>query len=281
MLESGPTMHRDLHLFARLMRLAACLLLLASVSVSSNGRVGGCRLAADPQSGRVGVECGGGPFSVDIRSGEPAPRVQVARRAAAGLVLLAAAFVPLFTRSRGYRIVQLVLDVAVLGFWNVIFLSSSRLVGWVGSGIHAAPLDFAVALLLLAMAFAWPLFGRNSHYCLWACPFGAAQELAGRLGPGTARLSRAAESRLATFRRALWAALMLAAVCAGWSSWMEWELFAAFAWKVAPPLMLALSCAFVALSAFVHRPYCRFVCPTGTLLKLSEANNPETRQTTK
>ena len=163
----------------------------------------------------------------------------------------------------------------MLGFWSGTFLSTARLAGWTASGLPAGAADLAAALLMLAMAFLWPLFGRGSHYCLWACPFGAAQELAGRLFARKSRLSAATVRRLENFRRALWAALVLAVFAAGWSRWMEWELFSAFAWRVVPVLLLALATAVIALSAFIYRPYCRFACPTGTFLKISETDRKE------
>ena len=36
-----------------------------------------------------------------------------------------------------------------------------------------------------------------------------------------------------------------------------------------------IAAAFVTLSVFVPRPYCRFACPTGTLFKLAEANGKD------
>ena len=131
--------------------------------------------------------------------------------------------------------------------------------------------DLAAALLLLAMAFLYPLFGRPQHYCLHVCPFGAAQELAGRLPVPKPALPPRAVRALTAFRRGLWIALMLATLSCAWSRWMEWELFGAFAWRAVPALVLVLAAACLVLAAFVPRPYCRFVCPTGTLLKLAEA----------
>lgn len=231
----------------RLTRVAACMLMLAAGAIATGGHAFGRwpRLTA----------------------GISAPS------AAALAVLLAAALVPLFTKSRRCRTALLVLDVAVLGVWSGQFLSTARLVGWAGAGLPNAPADMAAALLMLAMAFLYPVFGRPSHYCLNACPFGAAQELAGRLPVRKWRLTPAALRRLAEFRRWLWAALMLSLWCGAWGRWMGWELFVAFAWRAMPPLIVALAVAAVALSAFVPRAYCRFVCPTGTLFKITESRD--------
>ena len=55
-----------------------------------------------------------------------------------------------------------------------------------------------------------------------------------------------------------------------WVSWIDYELFSAFVVKNAPAGMLIAGGVVVLLSVFVPRPYCRFVCPTGTLLRMSQ-----------
>ncbi len=194
---------------------------------------------------------------------------------AALAVILAAAILPLVTGSRVARTVLLFLDIAVLGLWSGLFLSTARLVGWAGAGLPREAVGFAGAVALLAMAFLYPLFGRRSHYCLNVCPFGAAQELAGRIPARKWRLPPRLVRALTAFRRLLWGGLMLLLWTVPCASWLDWELFSAFAWRAAPPLALALAAVFLILSIFVPRPYCRFVCPTGTLFKLAESNQAE------
>jgi hypothetical protein len=239
---------------AHLPRIAACLLMLAA--------------GAAAQSGMDGIRLLPGHFGIRVSS--------LAENAAVFAVLLLAAVVPLFAKSRRWRTVQLVLDVAVLGLWTGSFLSTARLLGWAGAGLPGGVVEWTIALAMLSTALLYPVFGRPSHYCLWVCPYGAAQELASRLPVRKWRLSPVLVRWLTVFRRALWAGLMLALWCAAWSGWTEWELFGAFAWRAVPPLVTAFALAFVALSAFVPRAYCRFVCPTGTLLKLAESNQPGT-----
>lgn len=262
---------------AHLLRLAACLLMLAAGAVAQRGRFLGADLRSAPAAAAAAEPAGASgirllPRDSGIR--RPAPGTDAGILA----VLLLAAVVPLVAKSRRWRTVQLWLDVAVLGLWTGSFLSTARLLGWAGSGLPGGVFEWTIALLLLSTAFLYPLFGRPSHYCLWVCPFGAAQELAARLPARKLRLSPALVRRLTAFRRALWGALVLALWCGAWSRWTEWELFGAFAFLAVPPLVVALALAFVALSAFVPRAYCRFVCPTGTLLKLAEANRPDSAE---
>ena len=50
--------------------------------------------------------------------------------------------------------------------------------------------------------------------------------------------------------------------------WMDYELFTAFIWQSAAWGVIIVAAVFLVASLFVSRPYCRFVCPTGTLLKM-------------
>ncbi len=202
---------------------------------------------------------------------EPATATAVPTLAALA-VLIAAAVLPLFVKSRLYRTLQLALDVAVLGLWSGLFLSTARLLGWMESGLSGGMADLLAAFLLLAMAFLYPVFGRPAHYCMQVCPFGAAQELASRIPARKWRLPPRCVRALGWLRRTLWAALLLLLLSGLWAGWMEWELFGAFAWRAVPPVVLALAVVFLVLSVFVPRAYCRFVCPTGSLFKFIEGN---------
>ena len=191
---------------------------------------------------------------------QPAPRDlrPTPKQAAATLVLLAAAVLPLFVRSRRYRLAQQALDVAVLGLWSGLFLSHARLLGWAGAGLPRDPWDAAGALLLLATALLHPLFGRAGHYCAHVCPFGAAQELAARLPVPKRNVPPALARRLDAARRALWAALTVCLAAGLGARWTDWELFSAFAFRAASGAVVALALATVALSVFVPVPTADF-----------------------
>lgn len=190
------------------------------------------------------------------------------------ITVLLAAILPLIFKSRTLRTAILVLDIFILGFLHCEFLSISRLVGWVANGFPSSSLALATVIVLLCAAFLFPAFGKRQHYCLNICPFGASQELAGRLLSRKPRISTAAIRRLESFRRLIFAVLMISLWCNTGSRWIEWEPFSAFAWRVAPPIMIVTALAFLALSIFIPRAYCRFACPTGSLLKIASERNP-------
>jgi len=175
------------------------------------------------------------------------------------LVVLAGAIVPLFYKGKRYRVVQLALNVLVVGLWSGTFVSYSLMVNYLSGGVSILP--SLIPLLLLAVAFAYPLFGKPGHYCAWNCPLGSLQELAGRCCKRKWVLSAKALQRLETFRDALWAVLMLMMWTGISFAWMNYELFTAFLFNQASWAVIVVALLFVALSLFVQRPFCRFVCP--------------------
>lgn len=184
------------------------------------------------------------------------------------IVILAAVVLPPFVRFRRYREWQLALNVLVLGFWSGSFISYSSLVSIFSGGIRSW--SYLVPAMLLVVGFILPLFGKKSCYCTWVCPLGSLQELAGRSVKYKIRISPEWLKRLDYFREGLWAVLMLFMWSGVLFQWMDYELFTAFLFRQASPFVIAATIIFLLLSVFVNRPYCRFVCPTGTLLRLSQ-----------
>lgn len=193
------------------------------------------------------------------------------RNIAVLIVVLCAAILPIFIRDRRYRYLQLALNVIVLGFWSGTFLSYEVFVNYISNGVNLG--QSLAVLLMLVIAFVYPYFGRNSHYCTWVCPLGSLQELAGKTTKFKLRMSPKLVKGLTMFQECLWLALMFV-MCAGiWFEWMDWELFTAFIFRQAASGILVAAILFIALSVVVNRPYCRFVCPTGCLFQITQ--NPD------
>ena len=184
------------------------------------------------------------------------------------VVVLMAAILPLFVKNRRYRLVQFVLNVAVLGFWCGSFLSYSSVIGFLANGWQGVA--FIVPAIMLVVAFVYPLFGKKSYYCTYVCPFGSLQQLAGTCIRHKPAISRRWLSRLDVFRQVLWALLMLFVWSGVWSQWIDCEPFTAFLFRSASLAAIVIAVVFVLLSFVVLRPYCRFVCPVGTLLRFSQ-----------
>ncbi len=187
---------------------------------------------------------------------------------AALAVALIAAIVPLKVRNIRYRIVQEILNVAVLGFWTGTFVNYTMMLNFMSNGFHSWA--SVAAIVMLVTAFVYPLFGHNGYYCAWVCPLGSLQDLAGRCSRSKWHMSYSLIKVLTWCRRILWGGLMICMWLGVWVSWVDYELFSAFVVESAPVYMLVAGCVVAALSVFVPRPYCRFVCPTGTLLRMGQ-----------
>lgn len=190
------------------------------------------------------------------------------------LVVLVAAVVPIFVKDKRYRTLQQLLNVSVLGFWAGTFVDYTLMLGIMSNGLASAA--SLVTVIMLIVAFIYPLFGRKNHYCAWVCPLGSLQELAGRCNPNhKPKLGAKTVKWLQRFRMLLWGALMLCLWCGWLASWIDYELFTAFMVNEAALGVVIAGGVFILLSVFVNRPYCRFVCPTGFLFHISE--NIETK----
>lgn len=181
------------------------------------------------------------------------------------VVVLLGAIVPLFVHNRRWRMLQLTLNVVVLGLWCGTFLSWSLFVGYASGGINVWV--SMIPIVMLVTAFVYPLFGKKQYYCTSICPFGSLQELAGKVTRRNWKMSGRLVKRLNRFRQLLFAVLMVLMLTGVWSAWMDYELFTAFVFQSASVVVIALAVVVVVLSVFIPRPYCRFVCPTGSLFK--------------
>lgn len=183
------------------------------------------------------------------------------------LVVLAASILPLFIKNKTYQIVQMVLNVLVLGFWCGLFVSYTSILTFLSSGFSWA---YFVIILMILVAFIYPLFGKRQFYCAHVCPFGALQQLMGYCSKKKIGMNVKLVKVLNWFRRILWAVLMVCLWTGVFFEWMDYELFTAFLFQTASPVVIGCAAAVALLSIFIPRPYCRFVCPTGTLIKMSE-----------
>ena len=187
---------------------------------------------------------------------------------AALLVAMLGAVVPLFVKNRRWHYVQLALNVIVLGLWTGTFVSYTLLMRLFSGGVNLVTFGtLAAPLVMVLVAMLYPLVGRRGHYCAHICPFGSAQELAGKLTRRKPRISPRLNRMLNVFRNLLWGVLMVLMLTATWTAWMDYELFTAFLYTSASSWVIALAVLFLVLSVWVPRPYCRFVCPTGSLLR--------------
>ena len=184
------------------------------------------------------------------------------------IVVLAGAILPLFWKNKRYRIVQMLLDIGILGLWCGTFISYSLIVNYMSAGID--PWTSLIPIVMLITAFIYPLFGKKNHYCNYICPCGALQDLAGKTRKKKWKMNAKTVKLLGNIRQLFWSVLMVLMLAGVWFQWMDYEIFTAFIFRSASIVVLLLAGIITVLSVFVPRPYCRFVCPTGTLFKIAQ-----------
>ena len=196
----------------------------------------------------------------------PAKNIDISLKNICGIVVaLLGATLPLFIRSRRSRIILQLLNVGVLGLWCGTFISYSLMLGCLEGGLQWG--YAIVPIIMFLTAFVYPFFGKRNYYCNHICPYGSLQELASHIPVKKTRMGTSTLRYLEWFRISLWCTLMFLLISGLWTAWIDLELFSAFIFKAASISVVIAALAFVAISAFVPRAYCRFVCPTGSLLK--------------
>lgn len=177
----------------------------------------------------------------------------------------------LFRGHKKLRMVQLVLNVVVLGFWCGQFLSLSLLRGWIANGFD--PIIYLPTLIILATAVLMPFFRHKHHYCSWICPLGSLQELASHLPFPKVHCSPKVYRAMSRIRIVCFGMLMLVLWTAlGGIEVLDYEPFTAFLITTATPAVIALCAAIVVASCFVPNVWCKCLCPMGQTLELAEKN---------
>ncbi len=242
---------------------------------SEDGSVGALETSAPPivggEDGSVGALETSAPPIVGSVDGSVGALETSAPPIVALIVVLLGAVVPLFYNNRRLHLVQLAVNVVVLGLWTGTFVSYTLFLRIFAGGVSLSAIGaLAAPLLMLIVALIYPLAGRSGHYCANICPFGSAQELAGKLSRRKLRITPRVLKLLSVLRNLLWGVLMALLLTGTCTAWIDYELFTAFLYSSASVWVIVLAALFLVLSVWVPRPYCRFVCPTGALVKSVE-----------
>ena len=234
-----------------------------------DGSVGALGTSASPiEGGSAGAL---GTSAPPIEGGSVGALETSAPPIVALIAVLLGAVVPLFYNNRRLHLVQLAVNVVVLGLWTGTFVSYTLFLRIFAGGVSLSAIGaLAAPLLMLIVALIYPLAGRSGHYCANICPFGSAQELAGKLSRRKLRITPRVLKLLSVLRNLLWGVLMALLLTGTCTAWIDYELFTAFLYSSASVWVTVLAALFLVLSVWVPRPYCRFVCPTGALVKSVE-----------
>lgn len=189
------------------------------------------------------------------------------RLALGGLVVLLA-LLSLFwgARMKRYRLALQVASILILGFWSGSFISLELLYGWLLNGI---PWGIRVLLPVIALlAVICPLFFNRSYYCAYLCPFGAAQELMGKVRKKKIALGRRVKMILRYTRITFFLGIVGLLLWGVPLDLTSLEPFSAFLVSVASGGMIAFALTCLLFSVFISRPWCNYFCPTGEFLDI-------------
>lgn len=182
------------------------------------------------------------------------------------LVIAFGVFVSFTKRfKKNLRLALLILNVSVLGIWCGKFISMQVLMGFAANGVNLV--SGGIVLLMVLLSILMPLFfKKKSYYCNFICPYGAAQELAGKIR----KRKYHPKGKVAKFLKHSQLAITLALFVMMWlgiaTNIVDYEPFSAFLFSVASPIVLIIAGLGILAAIFTPRPWCKFVCPTGQVL---------------
>ena len=171
-------------------------------------------------------------------------------------------------KTAKFRIIHLTALAIIPGFIGGYALSMESFKNWLSSGNIAL-----VPAVILGCALILPIiFGRN-FYCSFVCPFGAMQELFGRIPLPKKELPAKFMKVVSVFKVVLLAAVYILMVFKVVEDFTVFEPFSAFKFEVASIPSLVIAAVFLIISLFINRPWCRFFCPTGILINMFAKRN--------
>ncbi|MFI3261330.1 MAG: 4Fe-4S binding protein [Rikenellaceae bacterium] len=182
------------------------------------------------------------------------------------VIISGVVFTFLKSKNKTYQFIQLSLNVVVLGFWCGSFVSLSQFVSWMSNGVHFASAILTSLFLIIILVL--PIYGKKGSYCNIHCPMGSAQELISKIPTPKLKLGSKINKTLNKLRYYILMALLFMMWLGTGFELMDYEVFSAFLLGAASTTVLTMAAVFLLLSLFVHKPYCRFVCPTGALLTM-------------
>lgn len=166
-------------------------------------------------------------------------------------------------KTAKFRIFHLVILAVILGFISGSALSFESFKNWIISGNIAL-----IPLVILCAALIIPIVSGKNFYCSFVCPFGAMQELLGRIPLPKKSFSPKFMKRVLVFKTVLLVAIYVMMIFRIVEDLNVFEPFSAFKFDAAPISSLVIAALFLVISLFINRPWCRLFCPTGTLLSM-------------
>lgn len=169
-------------------------------------------------------------------------------------------------KTSKFRIFLLLGSLIVLGFWQVQMLSVAQFENWIINGMNI--MSNIVLFIIILMSILIPVLTNKAFYCQYVCPYGAAQELAGRLKFIRIKLNNKTIKILSHIKFGLLFIIAVVSIANIKISLEDFEPFSAFQYNFASVIVLVIAITMLVLSLFYNKPWCRFFCPTGAFLTM-------------
>jgi hypothetical protein len=189
-------------------------------------------------------------------------------RLSASLFVLALAFVSFFfpKKMNPFRLYLLALSVIVLGFWQGQYLSVTNFFNILSYGVNWA---VWIIPLMVLLAFALPLITKKNFYCIYVCPFMAAQELVSKLNKKHVKIPQKLYEKL-VYLRPFYLVVIIGLLFAGiLSDFVNFEPFAGFMLNVHLWIPMVIAGVFLLISVFIPKFWCKYCCPTGYMIDMT------------
>jgi len=182
------------------------------------------------------------------------------------LTILFAVLSFLYTKQlKKFRVLLLLMCIAVFGFWQGNFISLQSTFNYLANGVKIPAQTISLSILLIALVF--PLFFSKSFYCHFVCPYGAAQELCGKVKKKKLKLPKIIKPIMKYSREIFFSIIIILLLFQVSIDLTELEPFAAFKYNLASTWTIILGIGFLIISVFIPKAWCNYFCPTGLILE--------------
>ncbi|MFA8300981.1 MAG: 4Fe-4S binding protein [Hyphomicrobiales bacterium] len=171
-------------------------------------------------------------------------------------------------KNKKLRTFQLLINTIILGLYCGQFISLNLIMTWLSNGVSIY--TNLSLLIIVILAIILPLMGKTKYYCTWVCPLGATQELAGKISKRKWKIQKSFYVILKHTQKVITIGIFLLLWLGVGFEILQYEPFTAFIFQNASTMMIILVISIVLISIKVDKPWCRFICPTGQVLKWME-----------
>lgn len=172
-------------------------------------------------------------------------------------------------KMKPFRVVLLISSIGVLGIWQGAFVSVQLLYNW---AIYGTSWIYFGIIAIVVLAVFIPLMFSKTFYCQYLCPFGAAQELLGKVFKNKQKVPAKAMTIFKYVRKVGLLGIVVLLIANPNFEPSSIEPFSVFMIQSATISVIIIAGVSLVASLFINRPWCRLLCPTGEILSILQRN---------